>query len=369
MTKPLLLLLETQVCVIIDLIRWRVAGSRGRAQLAAENLFLRKQLALFRDRHTRPRRARPATRMALVFLAGWFAWRDALVVVKPETLVRWHRAGFRLFWRWKTRRVGRPKLPGELRTLIAAMAEYNPTWGEERIANELALKLGLRVSARTVARYLPPQPQGRGERGRADHRWVTFVQNHAEAIVACDFFVSIKASFRVLHVFVMMEIGSRKILHCNVTAHPTAEWALQQLRQAIPCDHPWRFLVHDRDSIFSKPNDEVVSRMGLRVLRTPVRAPKANAYAERLGGTIRRECLDWLIPLSENHLRGMLQEWVRHYNEARPHSSLGPGIPDAPAGLPTPVQSHRHRLPPGSRVVSSPILGGLHHEYRLDAAV
>jgi len=367
-TRPLLLLLETLVRVVIDLICWRVVGSRGRAQLAAENLFLRKQLALLQDRKTRPRRARRATRITLVFLARWFAWRDALVVVKPETLLRWHRAGFRLLWRWKSRRVGRPPLPESLRTLIAEMARDNPTWGEGRIAGELSLKLGLRVSPRTVRRYMPKDPGGYGLRGRGDQRWATFVRNHAEAIVACDLFVSVTATFRVLYVFVMMEIGNRRILHCNVTAHPTAEWTLQQLRQAISCDHRWRFLIHDRDSIFSKRLDETVSRMGLRVLRTPVRAPKANAFAERLVGTVRRECLDWLIPLSEKHLRRILARWVRHYNEARPHSSLGPGIPNPPEGLPVLPQEHRHRLPVGSRVVTSPILGGLHHEYRLDTA-
>jgi len=334
----------------------------------AENLFLRKQLGLYQEPKVKPRRLRPADRLVMVLLSRWLDWRDALVVVKPETLLRWHRAGFRLFRRWKSRGRGRPPLPDSLCTLIGQMAADNPTWGEERIASELFLKLGLRVSPRTVRTYMPKGPGGCGLRGRGDQRWVTFVRNHAEAIVACDFFVSVTATFRVLYVFVMMEIGSRKILHCNITEHPTAEWTLQQLREAIPCHHQWRFLIHDRDSIFSKRTDDVVRRMGLRVLRTPVRAPKANAFAERLVGTIRRECLDWLIPLSENHLRRMLREWVRHYNEARPHASLGQGIPAPAQGLPVGLQEHRHYLPEGSRVVSAPILGGLHHEYRLEKA-
>ena len=184
--------------------------------------------------------------------------------------------------------------------------------------------------------------------------------------MACDFFVSVTASFRVVYVFVVMEIGSRKILHCDVTANPTAAWTTQQLRQAVPHDHRWRFLIHDRDSTFSRELDRVIGGLGLKVLRTPVRAPKANAYCERLVRTIRRECLDWLIPLSENHLRRILARWVRHYNQARPHASLGPGIPEPTAGLPVPLQAHRHQIPPGSRVVARSILGGLHHEYRLE---
>jgi transposase InsO family protein len=357
------------VGVALDLMRLRVVAFRRRVDLAAEVMLLRKQLAILSERQGRRQvRVRPLQRCSLAVLSRLCAWREAVIVVRPATIIRWHRAGFRLLWRWKSRRVGRPPLPESLRTLIAEMARDNPTWGEGRIAGELSLKLGLRVSPRTVRRYMPKGPGGYGLRGRGDQRWATFVRNHAEAIVACDLFVSVTATFRVLYVFVMMEIGSRRILHCNVTAHPTAEWTLQQLRQAIPCDHGWRFLIHDRDSIFSKALDQTLKRMGLRVLKTPIRAPKANAFAERLVGTVRRECLDWLIPFSENHLRRILLEWVCHYNEARPHSSLGPGISNPPEGLPVLPQEHRHRLPVGSRVVTSPILGGLHHEYRLDTA-
>jgi putative transposase len=163
-------------------------------------------------------------------------------------------------------------------------------------------------------------------------------------------------------VLVVMELGGRRILHGNTTPSPTAEWTTQQLREAIPCDHAWRFLVHDRDSIFSRRLDETLRHMGLRVLKAPARAPQANAFCERLIGTLRRECLDWLIPLSGADLRRILGRWVRHYNEARPHAGLGPGIPDPGEGLPAPLQPHRHRLPPGSRVARSALLGGLHHE-------
>src|SRR5215470_7289217 len=168
--------------------------------LAAENLFLRKQLALYQERHDTPRRATDATRLALTWLSRWFAWRQALVIVQPATLLRWHREGFRLFWRWKSHR-GRPPIPVDLQVLIRQMARENPTWGQERIANELLLKLGLRVSPRTVRKYMPKRPApGPGQRV-ASQRWRTFVRNHAQAIVACDFCVVVTATFRLLSVF------------------------------------------------------------------------------------------------------------------------------------------------------------------------
>jgi putative transposase len=202
-------------------------------------------------------------------------------------------------------------------------------------------------------------------RGTSGQRWSTFVRNQAKGIVACDFFVSVTATFRIVYVFVAMEIGSRRILHCNVTPHPSAEWTTQQFREFLAFDHPYRFVIHDRDAIFSSGLDAALKDFGIKVLRTPVRAPKANAYCERLIGTIRRECLDFLIPLSEAHLKRILREFVRHYNRGRPHSSLGPGIPEPPQAkvLPGP---HRHKLPAGYRVRSTPVLGGLHQEYWLE---
>jgi transposase InsO family protein len=165
-----------------------------------------------------------------------------------------------------------------------------------------------------------------------------------------------------------MEIGTRKILHCNVTAHPTAEWTAQQFREAILSDHSYRFLIHDRDSIFSADVDQTIENLGVKVLRTPVRAPQANAYCERLIGTMRRECLDFMIPLGEKHLRTILREWVRHHNHGRPHCSLGPGLPIANVQPAVLLRTNRHQLPPGCKVVSRSVLGGLHHEYRLEKA-
>ena len=240
-----------------------------------------------------------------------FSWRDALVNVKPDTFLRWHRKGFRLFWRWKSRLVGRPRLPKDLRRLIREMAAENPTWGEERIANELKLKLTIRVSPRTVGKYLRKDRPVRTPDPK--QRWLTFVRNHAKVVVACDFFVVITAAFRTLYVFVVIEIGSRKILHQNVTAHPTAEWTLQQFREALPGDHPYRFLIHDRDCIFAKDVDQGLANLGVRVLRTPVRAPMANAVCERLGGSLRRECLHFLILFNEGHLQTNVREWTTRY--------------------------------------------------------
>ena len=351
---------ETIITLLGDLATFFWLTLRPQSALAAENLFLRKQLAMFQERKAKPRRPDTPIRIALVLLSRLFNWRDALVVVQPQTLVRWHRQGFRLFWRWKSR-LGRPPIPVELRQLIHEMALSNPSWGEERIANELLLKLGIRVSPRTVRKYmqLPPRGQPRG-----DQHWSTFVHNHASAILACDFCVVVTATFRLLYVFIVIEHQTRRVVHCNVTAHPTAAWTLQQLREAIPSDHRYRFLIHDRDGIFS-PLLDPVSHMRLRVLRSPPRSPKANSLCERVIGTLRRECLDYFIPITESHLRSITTNWVTHYNKGRPHSSLGPGIPDPPSDLPVAPQLHRHRIPNHLKVMAHPILGGLHHEYGL----
>jgi putative transposase len=372
MASVLLLLCHVMQCaytlltLLGDATRFLRLSLRSPVALAAENLFLRKQLALYQERHIKPRRATNAARLTLMWLARWFDWRAALAVVQPETFLRWHRQGFRLFWRWKST-PGRPPLPGDLQALIRRMARENPTWGQERIANELLLKLGLRVSPRTVRKYMPKRVgHSRGHR-RSSQRWQTFVRNHAQAIVACDFCVVVTATLRLLYVFVVMEHATRRMLHCNVTAHPTAHWTLQQLREALPADHTYRFLLHDRDSIFSRQLDESIRHLRLRIVKTPPQCPKANALCERLIGTLRRECLDFLIPLTENHLRRLLCAWVPHYNAGRPHMALGPGMPQPPASLPVPLHVHRHHLPTHMRVVARPILGGLHHEYALEA--
>ena len=180
------------------------------------------------------------------------------------------------------------------------MAAENPLWGEERIANELLVKLGIRVSPRTVSKYMPKRPPGQP---RGDQRWSTFLKNHAKAILACDFFVAVTATFRMLYVFVVIEHGTRRLAHVNVTAHPSADWTLQQLRTVVGEEGGYRYLIHDRDKIFAKHLDDSIRALGVEVLRSPLASPKANSICERVIGTIRRECLDWMIPLSEVHLR------------------------------------------------------------------
>lgn len=224
--------------------------------------------------------------------------------------------------------------------------------GEGRIAYDLSLKLGIFVDARTVGKYMkqsgrPQQPVGQ--------RWSTFMQNHAKAIVACDFFTSVTTTFQILYVFIAIAIGSCRLLHCNVTDHPTAEWTWQQFRVRL-------------DAIFSAEVDEALNGFGPKVLKTPVRTPMANAHCEPLIGTIRRECLDYLIPMNERHFRRIVRDSAAHYNRDRPHTALGPGFPE-PNLAPIPAGGHPHRLPSGYRVASTQVLGGLHHECRLERNV
>ena len=350
--------------LFVDAIRYIALCARSRTALAAENLFLRKQLAFYQERKVAPRRFDNVSRFILVLLSRAFAWKDALVNVTPKTFIGWHRAGFRLFWRWKSRS-GRPPIPLELRALIRQMARDNPGWGEERIANELLLKLGIRVSPRTVRKYMPKRPRGHP---RGDQRWSIFVANHAKAIIACDFLTVVTATFKCLYVLVIIEIGTRKLLHIHVTDHPTAAWTLQQLREAIPSDHTYRYLIHDRDRIFSADLDKSTQKMGLRVLKSPYRSPLANCFCERVIGTLRRECLDFMIPLGRLHVHRIVKEWACYYNRSRPHMSLGPGIPSPPERLPVRLQPTRHRIAGNQRVSSHPVLSGLHHDYRLEAA-
>ena len=354
--------IRTIFAVFLDALTFIKLCFRPTTTVAAENLFLRKQLGLFIDRKAKPRRATDAIRFTLARLSGWFDWQNALIVVKPDTLIRWHRKGFRLFWKWKSRRRGRPPVPANVQKLIKEMALNNPTWGEERIADELLLKIGIRISPRTVRRYMPKTPQRPRD---PKQRWMTFVRNHARAIIACDFFVVVTATFQLAYVFLIMEIRTRRLLHFNVTRHPTADWTLQQFRECVTGDEGYRFVIHDRDSIYSNELDTSLKALGLTVLKTPYKSPQANSYCERLIGTARHECLDFMIPLNEEHIRQTLKLWKQHYNQGRPHSRLEPGTPD----LTFPeaeLHSQRHCIPKDRRVVAKSVLGGLHHEYSLE---
>src|SRR5215831_11533939 len=253
--------------VLVDTLTFFCLILRSSSALAAENLFLRKQLGLYVERKKKPRRATNSIRFTLAQLARFFEWRSVLTVVKPDT-IRWHRRGFRLFWKWKSQPSGRPRVPRDVRKLIVEMASSNPTWGEERIANELLLKIGIQISPRTVRRYMPEDPK----RPKVpSQRWMTFVRNHAKAIIAADFFIVVTATFRVVYVLLIMEIETRRIIHVNVTRHPTAEWTMQQFKESVVGDEGNKFIIHDRDSHYSKGLDSSLRTLGLRVLRTPYR--------------------------------------------------------------------------------------------------
>src|SRR6202140_1084990 len=244
----MLQLVRAIVGVAWDVLRLVVSFLRSSRALGTENLILRKQLARYLERGIKPQRVDHATRVSLALFTRLFDWHDTVVIVRPATIVRWHRMGWRIFWRWKCR-AGRPSIPPELRSLIRRMAAENPLWGEERIANELLAKLGIRVSPRTVGKYMPTRPPGQPRR---DQRWSTFLKNHAKAILACDFFVAVTATFRMLYVFVVIEHGTRRLSHVNVTANPSADWTLQQLREVIgDSDGHHNYLIHDRDRIFA----------------------------------------------------------------------------------------------------------------------
>jgi putative transposase len=323
------------------------AALRDRAGLVAENLVLRHQLAVV----TRPTRKRPRLRardkaLWVLIRRLWRDRRGSLVLVRPETVIGWHRRGWRLFWRWRSRgRGGRPKLDAEARELIATMARENPAWGSERIRGEL-LKLGIAVSKRSIQRY-----RGRGPARPPSQTWRTFLANHAAQIWAADLFTVQSLTFRTLYVLLFITHGRRELVHLNATAHPTAAWVWRQLLEATPWGRRPRYLLRDRDSSYGVELRERARRLGIETLVTPVRAPRANAVAERVIGTLRRECLDHLIVLNERHLRSILAEFVGYYNRERPHRTLG---------LQTPQPAVRAAVGP---IRSRVVLGGLHHSY------
>jgi len=324
-----------------------------RATLVAENLILRQQLIVVRRQVKRPRWRR-FDRWLLGALAGRFRrLRDAVLLVQPETVIRWHRAAWRLLWRWRSRRPpGRPPVDADLRELIRRMWRENPTWGQQIIAAELA-KLGYRVSPRTVAKYRPT-----GLDRRRGLSWSTFIRNHLLETWACDFFVIVTARFRVLYVFVVFSLGRRKIVHAGVTEHPSARWAAQRLVDAaVDTQKIPGFLIHDRDSIYGADFRPRVRGLGTRLLATPPRAPQANAFCERVIGTLRRDCFDHIIVKDEHHAQRVLHNYVTYYH-GRPHRGLRLQPPDGPKHLPP------CRPPKGTPILATPILGGLHHRYR-----
>lgn len=317
---------------------------------------MRQQVGVLKRKNPRPRLSRWDRLFWLTLRRLWSQWARALVVVKPETVVRWHRAGFRWYWRFLSRhRPGRPKITPELRKLIRSMAAENPTWGAPRIHGEL-LKLGFEISEATVSRYLAQidrTPESR-------ENWLTFLRNHREAIAAVDFFTVPTLTLRVLYGFFVIGHGRRRILHFNVTEHPTAPWVVQQLREAFPEESAPKYLVLDRDGKFSGEVAVMLESLGSELIRTAYRSPWQNGVAERWVGSCRRELLDRVIVLSESHLRRLVRDYVSYYHEDRIHDALKKETPNGRVV---------ERRPSGtSSVVGVPRVGGLHHRYHWHTA-
>ena len=282
------------------------ATIRSRLELAAEILALRHQLAVLQRTTPKRPRLRPIDRLLWMLLSSvWPNWRQAVQIVTPATVVRWHRRAFAAYWRWNSRprRVGRPALASNLRALIRQMREANPLWGAPRIHGELQ-KLGIEVSQATVAKYL-----GR-RRGPPSQSWRTFLTNHVSQLASIDFFTVPTATFRVLFVFVVLSHDRRRIVHVNVTAHPTAAWTAQQLREAWPWDTAPRFVIRDRDGIYGSDPRRTAQQMGVEEVLTAPRSPWQNPFVERVIGSLRRECLDHVIVWNERSLRRHLQRYL-----------------------------------------------------------
>jgi transposase InsO family protein len=319
---------------------------RSRASLEAENLALRHQLNILRRKS--PKRPIFSSTDRLIF-AGLYGLApdvlSAVAIVRPETVIRWHRVGFRLYWRWKSRsRGGRPKVPSDVQQLIRDISVANPLWGAPRIHGEL-LKLGIDVGQTTVAKYM-----GRGRRPPSQG-WKTFLRNHADGIASIDLFVVPTISFQLLYGLLILQHGRREILWLGATTHPSAEWVSRQLTEAYDWEQGPRYLVRDRDSIYGDVFIRRLRAMGIRDRPTAPRSPWQNGYCERLIGSIRRDCLDHVIVFGERHLRYLLRSYATYYNQARTHLSLNKDAPVSRA-----IQAV-------GRIAPTPVLGGLHHQY------
>ena len=321
----------------------------GAAAVALENVALRHQLAVLQRSVGRPR-LRRRDRIVWTWLARlWPAWRSSLLMVEPATVLAWHRRGFQLYWRWKSwvKPAGRPPLDQSLQELIRRMARENPTWGRRRIQAELAL-LGYTVCDLTVGKYM------RRRSPRPSPTWRAFLQAHLGDMVAIDFFLVPTLTFRLLFAFVVLRHDRRQLLHVNVTDHPTAAWAALQIVAAFPGAPTPAYLLRDRDGVYGEVFQRRLAEMGMRQILIAPRAPWQNPFAERVIGSIRRECLDHVVVLGERHLRRRLRAYQRYYNTARPHQALDNNSPQ-----PRDVQ------PPAlGRIVAVSQVGGLHHRYQ-----
>jgi putative transposase len=327
--------------------------SRPKSELVLENALLRQQLIVLKRQSKRPRLTW-RDRLLIVLLSSKLrTWKEALIVVQPDTVLRWHRELFRHFWKYRSRtqlKQGRPPLADDLVALIRQMVKENLTWGAERIRGEL-LKLEIRVSKSTIQKY----KNSVREYLSSKQTWATFLRNHASEIWACDFLQTYDLFFRTVFVFVIIELGSRRVVHFGVTRNPTDQWTAQQLREATPFGEGPRFLIRDNDNKYGDSFTQVADGTGIEVLKTPYRAPKANAICERFLGSLRRECLDHFLILNERHLFRLVKEYKLYFNHARPHQGINQHIPAA--------SSTDATMTTGA-IISQPVLGGLHHDYR-----
>ena len=319
---------------------------RGKHDVVLENLTLRQQLIVQQRSIKRPK-LNNLDRMFWIWLSRmWGNWTSPLIIAKPSSVTDWHRKGFKYYWRRKSRRIGRPNIDWDLIKQIRKLQKDNPTWSAQRIQGELA-KLGYSVCDNTVAKYMQkpkPDPEKR-------QRWQTFLRNHAKHIVAIDFLVVRTIFFKAIYVFVALSHDRRKILHFGVSSRPHSQWAIQQLRETFAFDETTKYVIRDNDSIFSNDFKQAIKRFGLKDKPTAFHSPWQNGYCERVIGTLRRECLDHMIILNERHLNSVLTEYVDYYNTSRTHMSLNK---DSPVHRPVQIEG---------RIVSMPILGGLHHVY------
>jgi transposase InsO family protein len=334
------------IAFLILFLHVLVSPFRTRARLEAEIVLLRHQLNVLRRRVPSKPKLTVADRLLFVWLHRLFpSVLNAIAIVQPETIIRWHRTGFRLYWRWKSRsRGGRPKVPMEIRRLIREMSLVNRLWGAPRIHGEL-LKLGIEVAQSTVAKYMAKNGRGRSQ------TWKTFLHNHPTGIAAMDFLVVPTIGFKLLFVLVILRHQRRRLISLTVTTNPTAEWIARQITDAFPCNEAPDYLIRDRDGSYGHAVIRRLAAMGIRDHPTAPQSPWQNGHAERLIGSIRRECLDHIVVSGEAHLRRILAAYANYYNELRTHQSLGK---DAPAHRPI------QRL---GRLAARPILGGLHHQY------
>jgi putative transposase len=338
--------------VLVSFLLTLRTAFRARTTLQLEILALRHQLHVVNRSRLKRLPLTHADRLLWVWLSRvWDRWREAIVIVKPETVLAWHRRGFRLFWRWKSRRrLGRPGVPPDVRQLIRTMARANPLWGAPRIHGEL-LKLGIAISQATVAKYMPRH------RRPPSQTWRAFLTNQSSQIMAADFFIVPTATYRLLFVLVILAHERRRVVHVAVTAHPTAAWTAQQLREAFPRDDVPRYLIRDRDSAFAEIG-ATATGMGIHDVLTAPRSPWQNAFAERVIGSIRRECLDHVIVVNETGLARILSRYLAYYHHSRTHLSLDK---DSPKRRPV-------ARPAIGPVVAIPQVGGLHHRYDRRAA-